>query len=48
MKSYTDLPQSRILAEILSHDIADQTYERFVIAGDNLGGRVQSCGGDGG
>ena len=33
MKSHTDLPQSRTLAEILPHDTADQSYERFVIAG---------------
>lgn len=36
MKSYTDLRQSQILAKILSHDTADQTWERIVIAGANL------------
>ncbi len=36
MKSYTDLTQSRTLAKILSHDMADQTWERIVIAGANL------------
>ena len=36
MKSYTDLQQSRTLADILPHDTADQTYERFVIAGSGL------------
>lgn len=37
MKSYTDLKQSRTLAKILSHDTADQTWQRIVIAGANLG-----------
>lgn len=37
MKSYTDLTQSRTLAKILSHDTADQTWQRVVIAGANLG-----------
>ena len=37
MKQYTDLKQSRTLAKILSHDSADQTWERIVIAGANLG-----------
>ena len=36
MKSYTDLEQSRTLAKILSHDTADQTWERIVIAGSDL------------
>lgn len=36
MKSYTDISQSRTLADILPHDTADQTYERFVIAGAGL------------
>lgn len=36
MKSYTDLNQSRKLAEILPMDSADQTWERIVIAGANL------------
>lgn len=36
MKSYTDLKQSRIIAEILPHNTADQIYERFTIAGANL------------
>lgn len=31
MKSYTNLQQSQILAEILSHDTADQIYEHFTI-----------------
>lgn len=37
MKSYTDLKQSRTLAKILSHDTADQTWQRIAIAGANLG-----------
>ena len=37
MKSYTDLEQSRKLGKILRHDSADQTWERIVIAGANLG-----------
>ena len=36
MKAYTDILQSRKLAEILSHNTADNTYERVVIAGCNL------------
>lgn len=36
MKKYTDLGQSRTLAKILSHDTADQTWERVAIAGANL------------
>ena len=37
MKSYTDIEQSRKLAEILPMDSADQTWQRVVIAGANLG-----------
>lgn len=37
MKSYTDLEQSKKLAEILPHNTADDTYKRVVIAGCNLG-----------
>ena len=36
MKSHIDLPQSRILAEFLLHDSADQTWERIAIASANL------------
>lgn len=36
MKSYTDLEQSKKLAEILSIESADQTWERIAIAGTNL------------
>lgn len=36
MKSYTDLEQSKKLAEILPIESADQIWERFVIAGANL------------
>ena len=36
MKPYTDLNQSRTLAEFLSHTTADQTWERIAIAGANL------------
>jgi len=36
IKAYTDLKQSKILAEILSHNTADQTYERVAISGANL------------
>lgn len=36
IKTYTDLKQSKILAEILSHNTADQTYERVAISGANL------------
>ncbi len=36
VKSYTDLFQSKTLAEILSHNTADNTYERVAIAGANL------------
>lgn len=32
MKAYTDLPQSRTLAEFLPHDSADQTWERIAKA----------------
>ena len=37
MKSYTDLEQSRTLAEILPKVTADQTWQRVAIAGANLG-----------
>ena len=36
MKSYTDIEQSRKLAEILPIESADQTWERIAIAGANL------------
>lgn len=36
MKAYTDLPQSRTLAEFLHHESADQTWECIAIAGVNL------------
>ena len=36
MKAYTDLKQSRKLAEILPHNTADNTWERVTIAGSNL------------
>lgn len=36
IKSYTDIEQSRKLAEILSLKSADQSYIRVAIAGDNL------------
>lgn len=36
MKSYTDLPQSKMLAEILPHNTADNTWKRIAIAGSNL------------
>lgn len=36
IKSYTDLNQSRKLAEVLPHDTADGTWKRVVIAGINL------------
>ena len=36
IKSYTDLEQSRKLAEILSPESADQTWERIAIVGANL------------
>lgn len=36
MKAYTDIEQSKKLAEFLSHKTADNTYERVVIAGCNL------------
>ena len=36
MKSYTDLEQSKKLAEILPLDTADQVYERWVIGAENL------------
>ena len=37
MKSYTDIEQSRTLAEILPKETADQTWQRVAIAGANLG-----------
>lgn len=37
MKSYTDLEQSKMLAEILPIESADQIWERIAIAGANLG-----------
>ena len=36
MKSYTDIEQSRKLAEILPVESADQIWERIAIAGANL------------
>ena len=36
MKSYTDISQSKKLAEILPHDTADGTWKRVAIAGINL------------
>lgn len=36
MKPYTDLEQSKKLAEILPFESADQTWERIAIAGANL------------
>ena len=36
MKAYTDLEQSKKLAEILPLKSADQTWERIAIAGANL------------
>lgn len=36
MKSYTDLSQSKKLAEILPLESADQTWARIAIAGANL------------
>lgn len=36
MKAYTDLKQSKKLAEILPHNTADNTWERIAIAGSNL------------
>jgi hypothetical protein len=36
MKGYTDLEQSKKLAEILPIESADQTWERIAIAGANL------------
>lgn len=35
-KKHTNLKQSRILAEILPHNTADETFERIVIAGGNF------------
>lgn len=37
MKQYTDIEQSRTLAEILPKETADQTWQRVAIAGANLG-----------
>lgn len=37
MKSYTDIEQSKKLAEILPNESADQTWEIIAIAGANLG-----------
>lgn len=36
IKSYTDLNQSRTLSDFLSHESADQTWERIAIVGANL------------
>ena len=36
IKAYTDIAQSKKLAEILPHKTADNTYERVVISGCNL------------
>lgn len=36
MKAYTDIKQSKKLADILPHITADNTYERVVIAGCNF------------
>ena len=36
MKVYTDIEQSKKLAEILPHDTADGTWKRIAIAGCNL------------
>lgn len=36
MKSYTDLKQSKKLADILPHNTADNTWKRIAIAGSNL------------
>ena len=36
MKAYTDLNQSKKLAEILPHNTADNTWEKVTIAGSNL------------
>lgn len=36
MKAYTDLGQSKKLAEILPNNTADNTWERIAIAGSNL------------
>lgn len=37
MKAYTDIPQSKKLAEFLPIESADGTWKRIVIAGCNLG-----------
>lgn len=36
MKAFSDIEQSKKLAEILPHDTADGTWKRVVIAGCNL------------
>ena len=36
IKGYTNIEQSKKLAEILPHESADQTWERIAIAGANL------------
>lgn len=36
IQAYTNISQSKKLAEILSHKTADNTYERVVISGCNL------------
>jgi hypothetical protein len=36
IKSYTDIEQSKKLADILPHNTADNTWERVAIAGSNL------------
>ena len=41
MKQYTDIEQSRTLAEILPHDTADQTYERPFWRATFYFGRIQ-------
>lgn len=41
MKAYTDIEQSKRLAEILPAENADQTWERIAIAGENLGAPIE-------
>lgn len=36
MKAYTDISQSKKLAEFLPHESADHTWQRIAIAGANL------------
>ena len=36
IKAYTDIPQSKKLAEILPHITADDTWEKVVVTGCNL------------